>query len=181
MKISLIYGLLLILTHQGPQPQYFFLEPGNCWVYKTEVETYEECISGEMLEYEKKRYFPSVRTYSDGKIEINYYRAEYGTLYYLDNESLKEGIEIPGDIRLSKQWVSKDQLWKFKIVEVNAELKTPLRTFKDCIAIKLTSLADGSVSTSYYSKGIGFVGSKENDQLVVYLTKWSLKTKEKRS
>jgi hypothetical protein len=175
MKLFFILAAIVFLTFQD---SYAPLIPGSSWVYKTTDGSFEDYISEEKFTYNKIDYFQNIRKYSDGTAAISYYRIEKnGALHYLDNKSFKESIEIPSHPRLSFRWSSSDNKWHYKIVEVDSELKTPLHIFKNCIAIKAES-NDGSVYINYYSKGIGFVGSKADGKLVAYLSKWQIKEKQ---
>ena len=179
MKFLLLATFLLLSAIQEPQPQYSIFVPGTSWSYKTPDGTFEDHIDEHKFIHGKKSYFQNVRKYSDGTADITYYRVQNGAVYYLDNKSFKESVEIPANPRISQQWNSADDQWEYKVVEVNAELKTPTRIFKNCIAIKAKSAVDGTTYINYYRKGIGFVASKMDNELVAYLTKWTIK--EKRS
>ena len=170
---SFLISILIFLTSiQYQQPQYSVLVPGTSWSYKTPDGTFDDYIHEQMFVRGKNSYFQNIRKYSDGTAEISYYRIQNGAVYYLDNKSFKESIEIPASPRKSQEWNSSDHQWEYKVVEVNVELKTPAHTFKNCIAINAKSNVDGSTFINYYSKGIGFVASKMNNELVTYLTKW---------
>lgn len=178
IKIPLILAAIVVFSTLQEHP-YAPLIPGSSWVYKTPDGSFEDYISERKFTHNKIDYFQNIRKYSDGTAEVSYYRIEKnGALFYLDNKSFKESIEIPANPRLSFRWASSDNKWQYKVVEVDTELKTPLHNFKNCIAIKAES-NDGSTYINYYSKGVGFVGSKIDSELVCYLTKWQLK--EKRS
>lgn len=180
MKKLFIVALITVCSFEGTSP-YSPLTPGNTWYYKTPDGTFEDTIAEEKFTYKKIDYFQNQRRYSNGTAEISYFRiGDNGAVYFLSNITWQESIEIPANPRLSYRWISTDQQWKYQIIEVGAELKTPARTYKDCIAIKCTStLENGGHYIAYYSKGIGYVGTKEDDQLVVYLVRWSLKEKRR--
>jgi hypothetical protein len=168
--------LSLFCLSQEPS-QYSYLVPGNFWQYESPDGPFEEQIGHEKFMHNKIEYFQSIRKFADGTADISYYRIDTKTktVYYLDNKSFKETVEIPGAPRVSQAWASSDNKWKYEVIYINAELKTPNHHFKDCIAIKAESNSDERTYINYYAKGIGFVASRESGKLTVHLTKWKLK------
>jgi hypothetical protein len=180
MKNLLAVVVLIVYSFEGTSP-YSPLIPGNSWFYKTPDGSFEDTIAEEKFTNKKIDYFQNQRRYSDGTAEISYFRiGENGAVYFLDNRTWQESMEIPASPRLSYRWTSADQQWKYQIIGVGTQLKTPARTYKDCVAIKCESnLEGGGYYIAYYSKGIGYVGTEEDGQLVVYLVRWALKEKRR--
>lgn len=178
MKNLCVFAVLIASTFQQ-ESLYYPLAPGNAWTYKNPDGSFEDNISDEKFTYKGVDYLQNIRKYSDGTANISCYRIENdGTVYYLDTESFYESIEIPAIPRKSFTWTSTDNKWKYEIVDIHTELKTPGHTFKDCLAIKAERDRVKEVYINYYSKGIGFVGSRMNGELIVYLMKWKLKEKK---
>ena len=176
-NVILLFLILLIQIPTPPQGQseYSPLIPGNSWFYKTPEGSFEDRINEKKFNHNNVDYIQNERKYSDGTAEVSYYRIDKNnTVHYLDNQTFKETVEIPAYPRLSQKWTSSDNKWYYKVVEVNTVLKTPIHTFNNCIAIRAESAIDGVTFVNYYSKGIGFVGSKSNGSFIAYLTKWKL-------
>ncbi|MBL0741920.1 hypothetical protein [Chryseolinea lacunae] len=173
MKIIIAAIVTTLCSLQDP-PVYYPLAPGSSWVYKTPDGSFEDIINEQKFTHHKIDYLQNTRKYSDGTVDITYFRiAKNGAVYYLDNKSFLETLEIPSNPKIAFRWTSADDKWQYEIIEVGAALKTPAHIFKNCIAIKAHSNSkDGMTYINYYSKGIGFVGSKVDGKLIAYLTRW---------
>lgn len=180
MKYLLVFFITVLVCQDRESSQYSPLTPGNSWYYETMDGAFDEFISDQPYIHKGIYYVQSIKKYSDKTTEVSLFRiAADGTVYYLDTETFKETPEIPAKPRLNYQWSSTDEKWKYKIIALGVELKTPNRIFKDCMAIKSTSQTDtNQVYINYYAKGIGFVGTKVGGDLVTYLVRWSKKNKQ---
>lgn len=180
MKKLLLIGLLFY-SFNGLAQDYSPKNPGSHWTYKMQDGSFEDFITSEKFVHNQVEYFQSVRKYSWGAADTSYFRVNKdGTVYYLDAGSLKESIDVPANPKPSFKWVSADNAWRYEIVEVKTSFKTPNKTFKDCLVIKAEQISDSDKNKlntyfNYYSKSIGYVGSKVNGELMAYLVKWDLK------
>lgn len=144
-------------------------------------QSFVDLITDKTLTRMGNEYFQSIRTYSWGDSDTSYFRVEKdGSVYYLDTKSNKESIDVPNNPSLNFKWNSSDNEWQYQVVEVNATLKTPKNTFADCLVIKAEQLNNSDTTKlstyfNYYSKSIGYVGSKVDDQLMSYLQDWDIK------
>lgn len=178
--LSFVFLVIFLQVENTYSP----LTPGNKWTYKTDEGSFKVEVSKEKFIHNKTDYFQSIREYSDGTADIMYNRIgkENGIVYYLDAQSFKESIEIPANPRLNYTWTSTDSLWKYKVIEVGSTIKVPGQIFQNCIAIKAESLStggNGEVYVNYYAKGIGYVATKINGTLSVYLQQYKISTSSK--
>jgi hypothetical protein len=174
--------LFLFYFNNSDAQNYAPKNPGCRWIYvMPSDDSFEDVITNQKFNYNSKSYFQSLRKYSWGQMDTSYYRIEKnGTIYYLDKESKKESIEIPGQPKISFRWTSSDKAWQYEIVGLNETLKTPKKEFLNCLVIKAEqiSIRDKNklpIYFNYYSKSIGYVGSKVDGQLMAYLIEWKLK------
>lgn len=181
MKKYLVITLLLYSCNSDTQ-NYSPKNPGSKWTYvMTPDGSFEDNITDHKLKHNNQYYFQSIRRYSWGAADTSYFRiGKDGTVYYLDQESKQESIEVPSQPKLSFKWTSSDKVWQYEIIELNATLKTPKKEFANCLVIKAEQISDRDknklpIYFNYYSKSIGYVGSEVDGQLMAYLSKWELK------
>jgi hypothetical protein len=154
---------------------------GSKWFYKMGDQSFTDEITNNNYEFNGKKYFKNLRTYSWGDTDVSYFRVDNtGTTYYLDTKSKLESIDIPGQPKVGDSWISTDKAWKYSIADIPATLQTPKQTFKDCLIIKAeqtTNRDKEKLQTyfNYYAKDIGFLGSKIDGGLMAFIEKWDVK------
>ena len=180
MKLTWLLFVILAFQQEA-QKTYMPLIVGNSWLYRTaDGRTYEDYVSKYTYEHNKIEYLQVFRKHSDETGEILYCRSDQsGTAYYLDNKTFRESIEVPAIPKLGLAWRSGEDNWRYKIVEINVDVKTPEHTFKDCVAIRAESPSQSEfVFVNYYCRGIGQVASKVDGKFAAYLVKWKINVKK---
>ncbi|WKK74711.1 hypothetical protein QYS49_23890 [Marivirga salinae] len=182
MKILFLIQILSLITVSSIYSQdYYPLEVGNNWNFKIPGgDSYSTQVLEDFYNYHGRKYYQVEVKYSWGTTEINYKRKDKdGNEVYLNTKTGTESINIPSKLVEDYSWFSKDKSWKYKIIELNQILKTPVKTYENCLVIKAEQinyqdLNKFQVYYNYYVAGIGFVGSKDEYGLISYLSSYEL-------
>jgi hypothetical protein len=171
----------LFLGHSCLSQVYFPVAYQNRWLYLMPPDqSFEDMIIPVKKTFSGESYNVIVRKYSWGQIDTSYVKGGVdGAVYFFDVESNSSSLEVPADPQISYEWDSPSNSWHYEIVDINATFETPEMTFRDCVVIRSDQInvADSTKYPSYlvyYSRGIGFVGSKVGTEIVSYLATWKL-------
>ncbi|MCR9080956.1 MAG: hypothetical protein NXH89_00930 [Cyclobacteriaceae bacterium] len=179
VKLSILVLVLGVLTSMIQvdieENDYFPMELSEDVVFKyTDTESFVKNID---LKEKKllggKEYSVRLIQYSWGKNDTVYFRTENQIVYYYDNKSHTESVEIPKEIKVGMTWISTDKAWKYEITSTKAKLETPVKKYKKLLEIKATQLQNRDKTKlaeylNYYKKNVGNVASVTNGKLMTY-------------
>jgi len=154
---------------------------GSKWFFKMGNHSFVDEITRDNVKFDGKTYFESLRTYSWGTIDTSYYRTGTdGATYYRDPKSKQESIEIPAQPKPGQSWISSDKAWKYTIVDTSRTFKALQKEFNNCLLIKAEQISGRdkdklAVYENYYLSGVGYVGSKLEGGLAVWIDSWTIK------
>ena len=174
--LVLVLGILTSMTQVSLKDNaYFPMELSEEVVFKyTDTESFVKNID---LKEKKllggKEYSVRLIQYSWGKNDTTYFRTENQIVYYYDEKSNTESVEIPNDIKVGMTWTSTDNAWKYEIMSTNAKLKTPQKKYRNLLEIKATQLQNRDKTKlreylNYYKKNVGNIASVTNGKLMTY-------------
>jgi len=173
-KLFLATLCLVIILGKTQAQKYSPLKEGLFWKYEL---TGDATLNVEVIEdkfnFEGQEYYTVTRNYSWGLSDTTYSRIDsLGNEIHLDNESWKESIGIPKNTSLNYSWSDPDGSWKHQIYSKHERLVTPVKTYEDCLVVQGIHKYKRKYTTIflYFVKGIGHVGTKQDDKITLYLT-----------
>jgi hypothetical protein len=197
--LSVTVGILILATTSMAQ-DYLPLATGNKWYYKVHWWEASEKIPPMIYKQNGKKYFllidstpevvidtlnstfqgDSYPIYITGRkglaFETLFLRKDKkGNVYSYDRRSNLESLYLPHRIKKGKTWLSADKQFEYEIVSAKGTFSTSSFTFEDCLVISTKSIdRHAEVYYHYYYKGIGMVGTKVEDKVIIELLKWEL-------
>ncbi|KPQ17068.1 MAG: hypothetical protein HLUCCX10_07190 [Algoriphagus marincola HL-49] len=174
--LVLVLGILTSMTQVSLKDNaYFPMELSEEVTFKyTDTESFVKNID---LKEKKllggKEYSVRLIQYSWGKNDTTYFRTENEIVYYYDEKSNTESVEIPNDFKVGMTWTSTDNAWKYEITSIKAKLKTPEKKYRNLLEIKATQLQNRDKTKlteylNYYKKNVGNIASVTNGKLMTY-------------
>jgi hypothetical protein len=106
-----------------------------------------------------------------------------GNIYSYDDELNIESLFIPKKIKEGDTWMSSDKRLEFTIVSTRGTFESNSLVFNDCLVISTKILRPRYLGDSfdpsvvlfnYYCKGVGYVGSKPDDESGMALLRWEI-------
>jgi len=106
-----------------------------------------------------------------------------GNTYSYDDELIIESLLIPKQIKEGHTWMSSDKRLEFKIVSTKGTFKSNSSVFKDCLVISTrvlrprypgASFDPSVVFFNYFGEGVGYLGSKPEDESGMTLLRWEV-------
>ncbi len=161
----------------------FFDESNSARYYKMGSRSYVDYFLFEKVKFDDIEYYARIRTYSWGDSDTAYFREDDKFYYSYHPKRNAESVVLPKMVTLGQQWLEADSSWSYEIIGVSNKLDTPSKKFKDCIVIECIQLTNRDKEKSkeyhmYYAKGIGLVGSVNNEKLTSYLSEVKKKAKD---
>ncbi|MEX0997452.1 MAG: hypothetical protein WDZ45_10420 [Flavobacteriaceae bacterium] len=125
--------------------------------------------------FDGKKYQTRVIEYSWGKKVETFYRIQNGNVLYYDTQSESENLIMPQNPVVGYKWKNSDQSWEYEIIDLNGELKTPVKNYSGLLIMKATQLKNRDETKlteylNYYQRNVGKVASIGNGELMTYRT-----------
>jgi len=106
-----------------------------------------------------------------------------GNIYLYDDELNIESLFIPKEIKEGDTGISSDRRIEYKIVSTKGTFESKSSVFNDCLVIWTivvtprypgASFGPSPVFLECYYEGVGYVGSKPQDESGMTLLKWEI-------
>jgi hypothetical protein len=104
---------------------------------------------------------------TDGKA-LRYFREEKGIIYEYGLGNEKETVRFDPKFKKGHCWTTANKKDKYKIISYDGELETPFCKYKNLLVID-AKITFGHF-TFYYSRGLGYVGATQNEELISYVS-----------
>ncbi len=184
MKLLLFVSALLLVSPLIGQSIYP-IEHGNEWRMKFAGQfdqTGETYTISKILDSKKeingKKYYQIASTvYTTKAAETGFSSTSYsrtdtdGNLVGMTNDkTTEEQMMMPAKLKVDQTWIT-DQ-GENKVIDMNASIETPEKTYNGCIAVAINQ--GGTEMISYTKEGIGPVAITVNGQLMAYLYEYKL-------
>ncbi len=184
MRILLATLFVAVFTMSSVVAQdYFPIKKGASWQYeyygdfnqsgeahfKVEVMDDMREVNGQSYFQIRSESFTKKGAESGFSVTSYVRKAADGTILGF-NEKLsdEEFIFLPNSLEVGQNWDSEGS--KVEIVDLNASIKTPEKTYTDCMVLKMDT-GDSSM-LSYYKKGVGLVAMEAQGKLMAYLSNY---------
>lgn len=182
MRKSFYLFTVLTLFSCGSNKLMNISEPNSYYLISDVDSKFNYVDSGSYVHYKDSKktevkndqtYYITEIIYSWGKRDEAYYRLEKGNVMYFDIKSNTETLIMPKDPKIGMKWKSQDEAWEYEIIDMNAELETPLKRYYGLLAMKANQLIGRDVNKrseyiNYYEKGKGNIASFGNGKLMTY-------------
>lgn len=143
MKYLVLAAALLQLFFQDLEAaaqNYTPMALGNTWICQTPNGKVKKEILEQKLTHNGIEYFQEESKSRSGNV-TNYFRIDsQGNRWYIDPVSMKESIDIPGELKAGYTWTRTDGAWEYEIHKLDEDFKSPEKTIENCLVIKARQL-----------------------------------------
>ncbi len=182
---SIILVFIILFSIPSIGQSIYPIEHGNEWRMKFVGQfdqTGETYTISKILDSKKeingKKYYQIASTvYTTKAAETGFSSTSYsrtdsdGNLVGMTNDkTTEEQMMMPAKLKLDQTWMT-DQ-GENKVIDMNASIETPKKTYSGCIAVAINQ--GGTSMISYTKEGIGPVAITMNEQLMAYLYEYKL-------
>ena len=196
-----IFTSILIVFHGNLLSQnYFPVDPGSKWYYifsnynlvqvitAPNFEYYgrtyqavidvtpEVVVDSSQLEFEGKTYYVYTKEREDMAIDTLYVRKDtVGNVYFFDQHSNSESLYVPLSPKKGDTWKSADDRYVFKIKSLKGRLRSHSVRYKNCLVVSVQGLNMKITEKPlfhYFYNGIGQVGTKYGNRIIMRLVKY---------
>lgn len=107
------------------------------------------------------------QTWEAGDVATLFLRENQGAILEYKEKNKEENIRLPKEIKVGESWAIDKGLTNYEILSLKGELVTPICNYRNLLVLK-SSFQNGEF-IFYYQKGYGYIGAKQDGELISFV------------